>query len=90
MKEKKATDKEHLEIIEKKVDIKKKRVEIEREKLHIDEIARRNIAIDEEKILVNKITEMKSLLSGWTIDEERTILASEPFFKSILSEQERK
>ena len=45
---KKPTEKERLEIIEKKVEIQKKRVEIKKEQLNMNEtVIRREIALDE-------------------------------------------
>ncbi len=84
------TEKERLEIIEKKVDIQKKRVEIKKERLNIDEIVfRRKVSLEEQKNLIDKISELRYLLSDWTIDGERTIFASEPFLKATIEGVQR-
>lgn len=79
------SEKERLDIIEKKIDIQKKRVELKKEKLNIDEIVlRRKVSLEEQKVLIDKVSQLRSLLSEWTIDEERTVLASEPFLKPMI------
>ena len=89
-KPKQSAEKEHLEIIEKKVDIQKKRLDIRKEKQSLKELDKRKIIIDEQKLLVDKVGELRYLLSDFTIDEERTILGSEPMLKCIVSGEERK
>jgi hypothetical protein len=85
-----SSEKERLEIIEKKVDIQKKRVELKKEKLNADEIVmRRKISMEEQKVLIDKISELRAVLSDWTIDEERTIMASEPFLKTTIEGAQR-
>lgn len=81
---------EQLFITEKKVGIRKMRLEIENEKLKLREIEPRRIAVDEQYIVVQKISELRCLLSDVTINEEKTIFGSEPIYKSILDEEERK
>lgn len=47
METQKQTEKERLEIIEKKIKIQKKRVEVKKEKMNIDErIVKRNLSLD--------------------------------------------
>lgn len=83
------TERDRLELVDKKVEIQKKRVEIKREKLNMDEtILRRKIAVEEQRMLLEKISELRYLLSDWTVDEERTLMASEPFLTpTILGER---
>ena len=84
------TEKEKLELIEKRVEIQKKRMELRKEKLGIDEIIlRRSIALDEQKALIDKICELRYILTDWTVDEERTIMASEPFITPIIVGERR-
>ena len=48
--------------------------------MNIDEIiVKRNLSLDEQKTLIDKISELRRLLTDWTVDDERTIMASEPF-----------
>jgi len=83
-------EKQRLEIIEKKIDIQKKRVELKKEKLNINEIVlRRKVSLEEQKVLIDKISELRAVLSDWTIDDERTILASEPFLKATIEGGQR-
>lgn len=81
---------EQLFITEKKVAIRKMRIEIENEKLQLQEIEPRRITVDEQHILVQKVSELRCLLSDSTIDEEKTIFGSEPVYKSTIDEEERK
>lgn len=83
-------EKERLELLEKKVEIQKKRVEIKKEQLNMDEIIlRRNISFEEQKILIDKISELRYVLTDWTVDEDRTIMASEPFLTPTIVGERR-
>lgn len=83
-------EKERLELIEKKVEIKKKRVEIQKEILNMDETSmRKKIALDEQSLTLNKIWELGHLLGAVTVDEDRTIVGSEPFLIRTMSEDSR-
>jgi len=87
---KKQTEKERLEIVEKKVEIQKKRVEVKKEQLNIDEIViRRKIALDEQRTLIDKISVVRGVLSEYTIDDEKTILGSEPILVPIIIGERR-
>jgi len=89
-KPKQSAEKEHLEIIEKKVDIQKKRLDIRKEKQSLKEFERRKIMIDEQKNLTDKVSTITWLLAMITVDSEKTILGSEPMFKPILPDEETK
>ncbi|MCX6185811.1 MAG: hypothetical protein NTU43_02290 [Bacteroidetes bacterium] len=83
-------ERERLELIEKRVDIQKKQYEVRKEKLNMDELKLiTNIANEEQKILIDKIASLKSLLADYTIDDERTIIGSEPFLKPIVCGREK-
>ena len=85
-----SSEKERLEIIEKKVDIQKKKIELKKEKLNTDEIVlRRKISAEEQTLLIDKISQLRCVLADWTIDDERTIMASEPFLKPLISDRNR-
>lgn len=84
------TEKERLELVEKRVEIQRKRIELRKEKLNIDAIIERKlISFDEQKILIEKVVELRHLLSDSTIDDEKTIMGSEPFYKPTISGVER-
>ena len=86
----KQTEKERLELVEKKVEIQRKRLEIRKEKLNMNDIIERKlISFDEQKILIEKVVELRHLLSDSTIDDEKTIMGSEPFYKPTISGVER-
>ena len=91
MKTKQLTEKERLEIIEKKVEIQKKRIEIQKEKFNIAESTeRKKIGIDEKNMLITKIKELRIILGDYTIDDEKTIMGSEPMLKPIITSEEQK
>ncbi len=82
--------KDRLDLIEKKVDIQKKKIEIEKEKWVIDEMMKKQASAPEEvKLLLEKVTVLKDLLAGITVDSERTILGSEPFLTPIVTDKDR-
>lgn len=120
---KKPTEKERLELIEKKVEIQKKRLEIKKEKLSMSklffekekelldlsdkkvsirtkELENKKAKLDMEELLVNRNLDADRLLNDKifsllltlyvsVIDEDRTILGSEPF-KTLLLQGKRK
>jgi hypothetical protein len=79
------TAKERLEIIDKRADIKKKNVEIKKE-LHLIEMAsqKQKQALEEQKLNLEKICEIRRLLSDLTVDTERTVFAGEPFLAQTI------
>lgn len=51
------SEKERLDIVEKKIDIQKKRVEHKKEKLNVDEIVlQRKVSLEEQKVLIDKVS----------------------------------
>jgi hypothetical protein len=77
------TEKDQLELIEKKVEIrsqqlKNKKAKMEMEDLQIDRISRSNRQIGD------KIWSVLFPLMVSTVDEDRTILGSEPFYTPLL------
>ena len=83
-------ERERLDLVEKKIGIQRKRIEIKKENLEIEEnMLRRHITLQEEKAILDKISELRSLLAEWTIDSERTLLASEPFLAPAIDGQRR-
>jgi|GEM_PF-6741394 hypothetical protein len=120
---KKLTEKEQLELLEKRVEIQKKRLEIKKEKMSIRKIIldkeREHLDLTDKKIsiktkqLENKKTklDMEELLAQReidtgrllndnifsvllslivnTIDDERTVLGSEPFYVPLLNGKNR-
>ncbi len=90
MKTQKQSKKEQLELLEKKVEIQKKRMEIKKEMVNIDEIiGGRKIALDEQKSIIDKISVLSTVLTEYTIDNERTILGSEPYLVPIITGKNR-
>jgi len=85
---KKLTEKERLELIEKKVEIQKKRQEIRKEKLSMDELKSKR-RLQTEGMLNEKIISLLLSLAISVPDEERTILGSEPFETLLLKGKRR-
>jgi hypothetical protein len=44
----------------------------------------------DERVLMLKVEQLRGLLSDQTIDQERTVFGTEPIYKSILTETERR
>lgn len=87
---KKPKTKATLEMTEKKVDIQMKRLELKNDKIDIEQFEPRRIALGEQNILIQKVGELRLLLSFSAVDEEKTIFGSEPMFKNILDQEEKK
>ncbi len=83
-------EKERLELLEKRMEIQKMRIEIRKGKLNIDDrIESKQLVNDEHKILIEKVTELRHLLSDVTVDKNKTIMGSEPFYVPILDGAQR-
>jgi len=50
---------------------------------------KRKQIMEDQKAAVEKISELRSLLSDYTVDPERTILGSEPFLTPIINDKRR-
>ncbi len=79
-----------MDLTSKKLEIQMKRVELRKERIKIDQLISGEEAVKEKKKqILEEISELRYLLSDWMIDEERTILGSEPFIKPVLNGVER-
>ncbi|MBN8587459.1 MAG: hypothetical protein J0L94_03965 [Rhodothermia bacterium] len=78
-----------LDIAEKKTEIRRKRLEMQKELLAIPELEKAKIALDEQRLLLDKATELSNILAMITVDETRTVVGSEPTLTPILDEGER-
>lgn len=85
----KATELGNLQLIEKKVDIKKKRLELRNDRISLDKFEPRKIAVTEDEMLIQKIEGLRLLLSSSIIDDEKTVFGSEPIYKNILNAEEK-
>src|SRR4030042_639140 len=81
-------EREHLELTDKQVNIKNKRIENRRAEIDIEELLI-NRNFESDRILNDKIFSILLSLVANTIDSERTILGSEPFFKPIIEGEKR-
>lgn len=86
---KKANELNNLDVVEKKINIQMKRMEMRNDKIALDNYEPRRIAVSEDHALVNKIEELRMLLTVSAIDEERTVFGSEPVYKNILDVEEK-
>jgi hypothetical protein len=75
-------EKEKLEIIAQKLDNKKKRLEIAK--------AQKEFLMENKKMILDQINSLRNLITETILDEDKTILASEPKIKSVFSEDEIK
>lgn len=76
-------EKEHLDLTDKKVSIRTKQLENKKAKLDMEELLlKRNL--DADRLLNDKIFSVLFSLIVNTIDEERTVLGSEPFYVPLL------
>ncbi len=78
------TEKEQLDLIEKRVEIRSKQIENKKSKLDLDELDLRNKR-EVDRMVSNKIFSVLLPLMVTTIDADRTILGSEPFYTPLLS-----
>lgn len=66
-----------------------KRLELRNDKIVLDVLPPPRIAVNENNVLINKIEELRHLLSSTVVDEERTVFGVEPIYKAILGAEER-
>ena len=82
--------KELLELQDKRMDIEKKKIEIQKEKLLINDMQNsKRFAMEQHKMNMEKVAELRRLLADFTIDPERTILGSEPMLSLLITNEER-
>jgi len=82
--------KELLELQDKRMDIEKKKIEIQKEKLLINDLQNsKRFAMEQHKMNMEKVAELRRLLADFTIDPERTILGSEPMLSLLITNEER-
>jgi len=75
-------EKEKLEIIAQKLENKKKRLGI------IE--AQKQLLMTDKKMIIDQIKNLRDLITEWTLDEDKTIFATEPKFKSVFTDEEVK
>lgn len=71
-----------LEIVSKRLDIKKKRIEIVE--------AQKDLLIMDKKMILDQIKNLRELIKETVIDEETTIFATEQKYKLVFDEAEIK
>lgn len=74
---------------EKRADIELKKLQVKEKTLQLDEWEKRKLTNEDNKTNIDKINSLRWLLVSITIDEEKTILGSEPIFKSVFSDDEK-
>jgi|688.fasta_scaffold216779_3 hypothetical protein len=77
-----------LENKEKKVDFELKKIQLTEKKEFVKNWEKRRLIDLEEKTKIEKINSLRWLLESITVDEENTIIVSEPKLKSVFSEEE--
>ncbi|MBX7205284.1 MAG: hypothetical protein K1X81_07650 [Bacteroidia bacterium] len=75
-----------LEIADKRIDIQKKKLEVKKEKSnHAQVMEQSQLRLDEKRLLIQKISELRFLLTDYVVDDERAIIGSEPFYKPTIT-----
>ncbi len=75
-----------LEIADKRVDIQKKKLEVKKEKSnHAQAMEQSQLQIEEQKLLIQKISELRFLLTDFIEGDERAVIGSEPFYKPTIT-----
>jgi len=75
---------------EKRADIELKKLEAKENTLRLKVWEKRKLDNEDNKTNVEKMNSLRLLLESITVDEERTIIGSEPIFKPVFSENERR
>ena len=81
-------EKEYLEFADKKLSIRNKHLENKRAKLDMEELLT-NRNLESERLLNDKVLSLLFSLMVTVVDEERTILGSEPFYTPIIGGKRR-
>ena len=79
---------DYLEFANKKLSIRNKHLENKRAKLDMEDLIKSRI-VESEKLLNDKIFSLLYTLTVTVVDDERTILGSEPFYKPIINGKRR-
>ncbi len=79
-----------LEHREKEIEITRKEFDLETERHFQSSIRPKQLAMDEKFMRIISVGWLSGLLTDVTIDEDRTIFGSEPFYKPAFSAHNRK
>ena len=74
---------------EKRADIELKKLQAKEKTLQLEDWQKRKLTNEDNKTNVDKMNSLRWLLESITIDEERTIMGSEPIFKPVFSDVEK-
>jgi hypothetical protein len=75
-----------LELVDKRIEIQKKKLEVKKEKSnHTQSIEQSQLRIEEQRLLIQKISELRFLLTDFIVDDERAVIGSEPFYKPSIT-----
>lgn len=75
-------EKERLEIVTKKLEIKKKRLDLARHK--------NDVLLSDRRLALEQIKNIRDLITETVIDEDKTIFTTEPRYKLVFNEEEIK
>lgn len=78
-----------LEQQEKELALELKRIEIQEKKESVENWEKKKLLDLEEKTKIDKLNSLRWLLESVTIDEDATIIGSEPKLKNVFTEEER-
>lgn len=78
-----------LSIREKELDIRKKEIELDAGKFSQDTQRPKQLELDETFTRIMTISAVSALLTYKTVDEEKTLFASEPFLRPAFSAESR-
>lgn len=75
-----------LELVDKRIEIQKKKLEVKKEKSnHTQSMEQSQLRIEEQRLLIQKISELRFLLTDFIVDDERAVIGSEPFYKPSIT-----
>lgn len=83
-----------LTIMEKKLELKRKRNEIKFNELNLSHLKtsyeneQRILQIDEQRVLIDKIAELRNLLGEEVVEEHGNVLGGEPKYKPIIDDDD--
>lgn len=80
--------KKDLDLIEQKVNIKKKEIEIKKEEYLLEKIEEERMRIEQERVVLDKVAQLRYMLTDIIVDEEKTLPGSDLKWKPVFEQEE--
>lgn len=75
---------------EQEINVKLKQMELRHKRMELTKWKDQELQTDDQRVQIDKVQALADMLGILTIDAEKTLLGSEPVYKNVFDEKERK